>query len=648
MIITSKLTMDLSRPGVLPVIPAAQDDTGSRALEITLCSHGKPWKIPGDASAVIRYCKADGTAGAYDTLPDGTKPWIIRGNQITVLLAPQVLTVPGTVRLIVSLVAADRQISLFPIVIQVTPAAEGTMADSQDYYYVRGFLPAPKDAAVGEYLRVAGVNSQGKVTAVEAVPLSGSGEEVPDYWLSALRAGARAINTALCQAGCRKSAFLFYTDAHWNYGAKITPRLLKFLHRHTGMTRTIFGGDIVNDEGSDYDTMAYLWDWREQLKDLPNHHSVVGNHDDGNATNNLFTGEYVYGYLLGAEETADVVRDEEGMYYFIDCPAEKTRYLYLDTAYQGATENQCAFVKNALLTAPENWHIVAIAHIWHDTDYTVSPPVPAGMNAHAAVFLDLFDCFNARTGDFSGCSAKVEFCIGGHTHWDHTSRTAGGIPIVLMEADGWAVRSGLSCTPGTTTEASVSGIIADYAAGTIRIIRIGRGLSRTVGLTDPGQDSEEIPGEDTGGDSGGEDSGDSGTTYTNLLLSAVDNDGNPCPWKENTRWSGSSGAEVASTGTYLSGHIPYTPGQTVYLKNVTLLNQNGSGVIHYFSAPGVRIDGVHVNDAVNYWSGVTDQNNMVTQFTMFINEAYADVKYIRIECTGFDSTSIVTVDEPIE
>jgi len=390
--------------------------------------------------------------------------------------------------------------------------------------------------------------------------------------------------------------------------------------------------------------MAYLWDWRNQLKELPNHHSVVGNHDDGNTTNNLFSEAYVYGYLLAAEETRDIVRGNDGLYYSIDCPGEKTRYLYLDTAYQGATENQQAFVKNALLTAPEGWHIVAAAHIWHDTDYTAAPPVPAGINANAAVFLDLFDSFNARTGDFAACGAKVEFCIGGHTHWDHTSRTAGGIPIVLTEADGWAVRSGLDFTPGTTGEASVSGIIADYAAEKISVIRIGRGKSRVISLTDPGEDSGEIPGETP------EENPDEPPVpaYTNLLLTAVDAEGNLCPWKENTRWSGSSNAEANSTGTWLSGYFPYSPGQTIYLKNVNLPNVNGSGVVHYFSDLGARIGGVHINDVVTYWNGVTDENNMVTQFTMFVNEAYADVRYLRIECKGFDSTSVITVDEPIE
>lgn len=637
------LNMDLLQPGAAPLIHAVRDDSHSRAVQIALFRGGVPWHLPRDVHAVIRYAKPDGTGGAYDTLPDGTNAWQAAGNRLAVILAPQVFTVPGRVKLSISLVSEDTQLSLFPMLLQVAPLAVPEEMESQDYCFVRGFLPAPMNAAVGDYLRVAGVNPQGKVTVVEAVPLSG-GENVPGYWLPALKSGARAINTALCNAGPSKSAFLFYTDVHWNSGAKMAPRLLNYLYRHTGMCKTIFGGDIVNNEDTGYDTMAYLWDWRSQLKDLPNHHSVVGNHDDGNATNNLFDEAYVYGYLLAAEETPDVVRADTGLYYFIDCPCEKTRYLYLDTAFQGASAQQQSFVKNALLTAPAQWHIVAVAHIWHDTDYSMSPPAPAGFNADAAIFLDLFDRYNARTGEFASCTARVAFCIGGHTHWDHDARTAGGIPILLMECDGWAVRSGLACSSGTTGEAAVSGIIVDYAAGNITVIRVGRGSSRVVSLTGADIDPD-IP----GGGSGEEpDVPAVNPDVSNLLATALDNDGNLCPWKENTRWSGSNNREVENAGTYLSGHFPYAPGQTVYLKNVTLLNQNGSGVIHYFSDLGVRVGGVHINDAVQYWNGITDENNMVTQFTMSTDAAYADVRYLRIECTGFDSTSIVTVDQPIE
>lgn len=311
-----------------------------------------------------------------------------------------------------------------------------------------------------------------------------SNEIVPDYWLTTLQDGAEAINAAMLEAGYNKSAFLFYSDAHWNLNSKVSPALLKYLYQHTAMTKTIFGGDIVSAEATDYDTMSYLWEWRNMLKGLPNHHSVVGNHDDGQSTNNLFDEKYVYAFLLAAEETPDIVRGDSGIYYYIDSPAEKTRYLYLDTAYKGVDDAQTTFITNALKGTESGWHIVVVAHAWYQPDYssTVRPIPITGFHTNVTELVTLLDNYNARQDVFSDCDAKIEFCIGGHAHIDYDGTTPGGIPIILVEVDCNNIRSGLTYTKGTTTEASVNGIVADYTANQIHIIRVGRGSSRTVNI----------------------------------------------------------------------------------------------------------------------------------------------------------------------
>ena len=314
---------------------------------------------------------------------------------------------------------------------------------------------------------------------------------IPDYWKPALENGVFGINQALCNAGWNKSAFLFYSDAHFDYGSQMSPLLLKYLYEHTGMTKTIFGGDIVNSEGSDYDTMAYLWQWRNMLKGLPNHHSVVGNHDDGNSTNNLFSAKYVYGYLLAAEETSDMVVGE-GLYYYIDSTAEKTRYLYLDTAYKvdsNSFSTQINFIKESLKSTPSGWHIVVVSHIWYVPDYdnyNVRPIPILGLSPEAEEICNILDNYNMRQGEFSIGSARVEFCIGGHVHRDYIGETNGGIPIVLVETDSKHIRSEHNYTEGTTTEASVNGVVADYDSSKLSVIRIGRGENFYVDLSGKG------------------------------------------------------------------------------------------------------------------------------------------------------------------
>ena len=175
MIITNKVTMDLKQLSWIAAIGAVQDDRYSRNLEITLLSGGEVWTIPEDAAIVIRYSKPDGIGGAYDTLPDGSRAWNANGNILTVALAPQVLTTPGVVNLAVTMIRAHQQISTFTILIHVTPAVGSQIAESETYYHVPGFLPAPVSAQPGQVFRAAAVDAHGHVTKVEAGNISGGG-----------------------------------------------------------------------------------------------------------------------------------------------------------------------------------------------------------------------------------------------------------------------------------------------------------------------------------------------------------------------------------------------------------------------------------------------------------------------------------------
>ena len=395
-----------------------------------------------------------------------------------------------------------------------------------------------------------------------------TGESIPSYWLTHLQTKADEIHEVMEAAGRNKSAFLFYTDAHWDYGAKKAPMLLKYLYNNTPINKTIFGGDIVNSESTDRDVMEYLWEWRKQVRELPNHHSVVGNHDDGNATNNLFSTNYIYSFLLAAEENPNIVQGGD-MFYYIDEPCEKTRYLYLDTAYIGINSSQTAFIKEALKTAPDNWHIVAISHIWYEPDYdqyNVRPIPIKGYGTGVENLVNLFDNYNARQDEFSSCTAKVEFCIGGHCHRDYVGRTTGGIPIILCETDSHHNRSGLTDTVGTTTESSVNAIIVNYSTEKINVIRIGRGENFEVPL----HASVTPP-----------------ASYTNLISTSIDTSGNVynnSGYKAGTYIDNTDGlTEVDNPGYWCTGLIPVTKGDVVRIKYVFNKSTYNDPNNHYYS-----------------------------------------------------------------
>lgn len=515
-------------------------------------------------------------------------------------------------------------------------------------------IPSDKEQ-IDTILKASDLDADKIVSALGYTPASsadvGSDNTIPTYWLTHLNERIPAIRSAMAAAGWKKSAFLWYHDVHWTYGYKKAPMLLKYLYQHTPINKTVFGGDIVDNEGDDT-TMSYLWDWRNAVRNIPNHHSVPGNHDDGNTTDNLWDDPYIYSYLLAAEETPDVVRGDAGLYYYIDDPTEKTRYLYLDTATKdGNIINdtvQQAWLKATLKSTPAGWHIVAIGHIWRTVDYDVTPPADSGWSYGGAYCIGEFDKYNARTGDYASCAGKVEFCIGGHTHVDADFTSDGGIPVILTECDARYIRSGLDCTEGTITEASVNAIVADYTNGKVEVIRIGRGSSRTVNLDGSGSteggDDNEGPGSPGGEDTPVVPEGN----FTNVLTAVG--------YTENTRYSTSSKSETTATGWDITGYIAATRGSVIRMANVTFFDLDGGGgatsraqVYMYDSSKAyVAASSNYSPDSLmsDAWSAVYSEDGDLIQFT--IPTSYdASVAYIRINARNIDQYSVITVDEEI-
>lgn len=510
----------------------------------------------------------------------------------------------------------------FPEEIEAEVTAEGVKA-------ALGYTPADAETVetlAGDVERLAG----------DVEKLTEGVSDIPEYWRSELESGINDIRSAMIEAGWNKSAFLWYNDAHWTANYQQSPKLLRYLYKHTAINRINFGGDIVESEAASTDSMEYLYDWREAIRDLP-HHSVVGNHDDS-VNDDRWTDEEVYAFLLAAEETPDIVRGDR-FYYYIDSPAEKTRYLYLDTASKrGNVLNDPAqedFFRGVLKSTPDGWHIVAISHIWLNVDYNVSPPTATGFSMGGKIMLDMFDAYNKREGSFAECKATVEFCIGGHSHVDADYTTPTGIPVILTECDSRNVRGQFTAEEGTTAENSVNAIIADYGNKKINVIRIGRGESRVVPINHS-----------------------LAVSYTNQLPISIAEDGsvyNGKGYKEDTRIN-SSGVDAGEAGWCVTGYLPVKVGDVIRFKNMNFflgtedLTYPRSHFAFYgedFSYLAKSDDYTPGNLPSSAWSPVYSENGDLIQAT--IPTSYGSVvKYIRITARELNEDSIITVNEEIQ
>lgn len=136
---TAALRVDLLDPGAPQIIHAVQDDSDSRKIAFSIYAGGAQWAVPDGTLVTVRYKKPDGTAGFYDTLPDGSTPAAtIDGNVVTVALVPQAFTVCGNVPVQIKLYnSAGASIATFAIVMHVSAnVVSDAEIVSSDYYSV--------------------------------------------------------------------------------------------------------------------------------------------------------------------------------------------------------------------------------------------------------------------------------------------------------------------------------------------------------------------------------------------------------------------------------------------------------------------------------------------------------------------------------
>jgi hypothetical protein len=341
---------------------------------------------------------------------------------------------------------------------------------------------------------------------------------------------------------------------------------------------------------------------------------------------------------MAAEETPDMVRGD-GLYYYVDNPTERTRYLCLDTGFEGLatlSDVQAEFIKASLISTPAGWHIVVVAHVWYAPDYDrySERPVPlAGLSASATSVAAILDNYNSRAGEFADCGGWVEFCIGGHIHYDHVGKTAGGIPIICCETDSRHTRGIYTATLKTATESAVSGIIADYDADKLTVVRVGRGVSFEVQLSTGGK-TDIDPGEEPTPDVPTEPDT---PTLTNVLNTVG---------YEVGRLSGSTGQFNADyANRYTTGFINAKTGDTLYFKNIvgTPADSYGCHIAMYDSSK-TFISGrsFTIPADVSYATWHEDGNLKSCKIN------FENVEWVRFTFVSIDDTSIITVNQPIE
>lgn len=308
---------------------------------------------------------------------------------------------------------------------------------------------------------------------------------VPSYFRTMMNTKLPMIRANMNETGQNGDSFVFITDIHWGNNAKHSLGLIKYIINNTNINKVLCGGDII----SQGEVADMLEDMNTVIKGLefPFHNDLLvafGNHDSNilsDVADSHFDLNTCYAIMEKEAESYITMMTDYDLSFYYDSLSNKTRYIVLDTGEDSSTTGRVftAYQEFAdtLLATPTGWNIVIMAHI-----------VTYGRFLNCC---DMMDAYNEKTTyssasvgtfDFTGATGKIICAFGGHTHVDSVESTTGGIPVIVTGTDSSRVGQDpeYPYVIGTDQEQCFDVVTINYTEKTIKCVRIGRGIDRTV------------------------------------------------------------------------------------------------------------------------------------------------------------------------
>lgn len=311
---------------------------------------------------------------------------------------------------------------------------------------------------------------------------------VPDYYLANdyLDNKVNDINAFMDNCYASGDCFVFITDAHWEYNAKHSPALIRYLHDRTGIAKLFDGGDVAN--GGNPAFMEYTQ--AQQASILKKAYFTMGNHEAFGGVSSSYIANRFDRYH------DDYKGNPDQHYYYVDNERAKIRYIVLacyetgggDNAFNGIGGNsaesqaQREWLQNTALNVPDGYGVVIVMH----SLYYVSniEPYPLVVETRYNSTIQIMDEFVENGG-------TIMCILQGHSHIDRMTRTPGGIPVFITTCDKYFDNETppgiiVQRTLGTIREQAFDVVCIDRINRKVRLIRIGcpaqNGIDNNVGV----------------------------------------------------------------------------------------------------------------------------------------------------------------------
>lgn len=387
-------------------------------------------------------------------------------------------------------------------------------------------------------------NVEERLSDVEVGGSSSDGTvAIPSYWESMVAEKTETIKSLQMAGGKDCVCFAWASDTHipdsvtdFSTNTGVTTYLGRVMARmldNCEIPFAILSGDI-NTRASYGTEDAFV----EKLEKLPEHLAplwgtdrllmALGNHDGayGDSTcyyRKQFPPERMW-QIFFRSQALDFRRvfSDDGLYFYVDNIAQKTRFIVLNSHYAGeysvdsnglAVNNrfstscygqaQLDWLADVALNMPEGYSAIITAHVpprilkGNDTPYTVDSSQLKGIiNAYCnkTTFSGSYTAgVNGWTNstvnvDFTNAKGEIIAMFAGHIHWDTIDTETLACPLITIIAGGATVNEHQmedgevqpTRTRNTDTETSFDVVTINKATRTIYCTRVGGGSDRVI------------------------------------------------------------------------------------------------------------------------------------------------------------------------
>lgn len=337
-----------------------------------------------------------------------------------------------------------------------------------------------------------------------------SKKEIPDYYHidDYIDDIVDSVNTIGLGLGQQSSRSIFVTDYHLDWNARISPMLIKYLIKKTGIRNVVFGGDGYTKDTSSklggYNKLCgFLTDFNKVNEDADVYY-ITGNHeynDPSSSSESLRLSRSSVFHLLNEPNHNIVHCFNYSNSFYYDDESVKIRTYCIDCEYDSTVLTQANArweVFDSMLEVPEGYAVIIYSHAGqtHDGSYIIT-----GVNGRFGQLLQCAAAMNdgisvditigstTKTYNFTNKARIFVGAITGHLHTDGYYMYDGRFPVITTMCDANAqdaTSKYAERTAGTVNEQAFDVVQIDASAKRIYMTRIGYGNDRTFSFGETG------------------------------------------------------------------------------------------------------------------------------------------------------------------